>query len=290
MTKRERFLHYCEFYSYGKPRDIPAPKRTIDRYARGLNLVQKIVGHDLEQVSDQDQLVFISGIMRYAQGTRRVSTQIFQRYIAWGLKHRELSCNNLIFGKEAKIIGANTPPSYTYIGRDRTKRFFEVIVDDALATSLFGLIYYCGLTPMELSKLTLSSITEDHNLIVFREVRKESQVVALPVRLHKALGRYTSTQEGPGLFPSIYQKEESAVRGWLTSQFRITTTRHDILVGMNLRDFRTSAIRHFFERSNSVELTKEFAGVPDTKKGWLEDIIDPNYYYRKDATKVRRKT
>lgn len=194
----ELFLSYCRDFAAGVPREKPLSDRTLARYHRGLKLVQKIVGHDLETVSDTDQTVFMDGIMKYHQGTRRVSTQIFQRYIAWGIKNGYLNCRNILRGKENDIIGPNTPPKYTYLTRTDIASFLKDVKDPQLRCAL-GLVYYGGLTATELAFIKTEQVA-DTGIMVYRERLKKSQILPLPDRFVKELYEYAQTRNKERLF------------------------------------------------------------------------------------------
>lgn len=274
---KEEFLAYCKYYAYGKERDIPLHDRTLGRYHRGLNLVEKIIGHDLNHVTNEDQLRFIEGIMTYAQGTRRVSTQIFQRFIAWCIKNDKLVVDNLIIGKENDIIGKNTPVSYQYQSRTQVKAFFKHLQNPELRV-VFGLVYYAGLTVEEISKLTFEAIGENE-IVAYREVRKESQLIPLSKHFMDDLHAYAGNRTGT-MFPTLDRKQ-------LNAWYRKAQVESNALKGTTVRDLRVSGIRHFFEEHLDIELTKEYAGVPDSKKGWLESLFDMSYYYRKQIAQAR---
>lgn len=280
-NKRDMFLAYCTDYVWGKPRTKPLNQRTLGRYLRGLQLVEKLIGHNLEEISDNDQLVFIEKIAGYAQGTRRVSTQIFQRYIAWGIKNKYLDCNNLINGREDLIIGPNTKPTYKYIPKTRVNAFFRKLKTPSFRI-LFGLIYYGGLTTTEVALVGKDNIT-DTGVFVYREVRRESQMLPLPPRFMTELREYAKTTDSSLLGLS----DNTQSRFEISTRYKAATIESGELIGTSVRDLRTSGIRHFFELSHDLELTKEFAGVPDKKKGWLEDLLDVSSHYMRTIAKAR---
>jgi len=241
----------------------------------------KIVGHDLESVSDTDQLIFIEGIAKYKQGTRRVSTQIFQRYIAWGIKQGFFDCENLIKGRQEDIIGKNTPPSYQYIPKSTMRRFFQKLKTPEYRMA-FSLIYYGGLTVPELSTLTVDNVTSE-GVFVYRDVRRESQMIPFPDRMMKELHDYAATREG-----SLFNLgEDQRARSYINNWFRSAQVETGELLGTTVRDLRTSGIRHFFELSNDLEQTREFAGVHGMKKGWLESLVDTSTHYMRNINKAR---
>lgn len=278
---KEEFLAYCKYYSYGKERDIPLHDRTVDRYRRGLDLVEKIIGHDLSHITDQDQLRFIEGVVTYAQGTRRVSTQIFQRYIAWCIKNERMGVNNLILGKEDEIIGADTPVSYNYMSRAEVKRFFKKLETPKYRIT-FGLIYFAGLTVEEIASLTDASVDHD-KIMVYREVRKESQVIPLSRQFMFELNQFIADAPG-SLVPEL---TTNTGRGQLNHWYKQAQVQTQELLGTRVKDLRVSGIRHFFEECFDIELTKEYAGVPSSKKGWLESLVDTSYYHRQNVVKAR---
>lgn len=278
---KEEFLAYCKYYAYGKERDVPLHDRTVARYHRGLNLVEKIIGHDLNHVTNEDQLRFIAEIMQYAQGTRRVSTQIFQRFLAWCIKYDKMDVENLIFGKEDAIIGADTPVSYKFVSRRQVKRFFKNLQTTDFRIA-FGLVYYAGLTVEELANLTYENIDKE-SIVAYREVRKESQVIPLSKHFMDELHAYAGNQTGE-IFPQFKSKFG---RFKLNEWYKQAQVETGELLGTQLRDLRVSGIRHFFEETLDVELTKEYAGVPSNKKGWLESLFDTSYYYRRQIAKAR---
>lgn len=277
----DSFLAYCREFAYNKKRETPLHSRTLSRYHRGLKLVEKIVGHDLESVSDTDQLIFMEGIMKYEQGTRRVSTQIFQRYVAWGKKNGIFDCDNLLRGKEQTIIGEYIPPRYTYISKKTVKNFFMKLKTPQLRM-VFAIMYYGGLTVPELAALTRNHLLKD-GLLVYREVRKESQLIPLPSLMLVELRQYAETRED--LLFDIGSEASSRFR--VNEWYRAAQVESGEILGTTVRDFRTSGIRHYFELSQSLEHTKAFAGVPDDKKGWLEGLVDVSSYYMKNIAKAR---
>lgn len=281
-TLVEQFLAYCRDYQSYKPRERPANPRTISRYHRGLKLVEKIIGHSLETVSDTDQLIFIEGIMKYSQGTRRVSTQIFQRYIAWGRRNGHLDVENLIVGKEDMIIGEHTKPAYTYFKRSQIKRFFLKLKNPQLRACM-GLVYYGGLTTSEIPTVRKQHITNS-GLIVYRQVLQESQILSLPEYFMRELQEYAETRND---FLFDLPKDEFLSRQQLTLWYSSATLEADELIGSHLKDFRTSGIRHFYETSLDLELTKAFAGVPQNKKGWLDSLVDMSSYHMGRLNKLR---
>lgn len=278
---KEEFLAYCKYYAHGKERDIPLHDRTVGRYQRGLDLVEKIIGHDLNHIDDADQLRFIQGIADYAQGTRRVSTQIFQRFLAWCIKNNKMDVNNLIVGKENDIIGEDTPVSYTYLSREQVKQFFKKLSTPKYRI-VFGLMYYAGLTIEEIAGLTESSI-DDAGLLVYREVRKESQVIPLSRSFMSELRTFAEGESGPIVPELTTRTGRSKVPRW----YRQAQAQTEELLGTTPRDLRISGIRHFFEQSYDIELTKQYAGVPSGKKGWLDSLVDTSYYYRMKIAKAR---
>lgn len=279
--RTDEFLAYCRDFQSYKPRTAPLNPRTLSRYLRGLQLVEKLIGHSLETVSDTDQLIFMEAIMKYKQGTRRVTTQIFQRYIAWGIKEGYFTCDNLIHGNEEAIIGENTPPKYTYLSQKAVGRFFKKLKTPQLRM-VFALIYYGGLTQTEVLTVTKENITKD-GVFVYRAVRKESQVLPLPTRLVTELREYAETR------PEKLFDFSDDIRGrfLLNQWYKTAQTETQELMGTTLRDFRTSGIRHFFELCQDIQQTKEFAGVPDNKKGWLESLVDVSSYYMRNIAKAR---
>lgn len=278
---KEEFLAYCKYYAYGKERDIPLHDRTVGRYRRGLDLVEKIIGHSVDNVTNDDQLRFIEGIMKYSQGTRRVSTQIFQRFIAWCIKNDKMRVDNLIVGKEDEIIGADTPVSYQYISRSQIKSFFKELKNDSYRIA-FGLVYYAGLTVEEIGNLKYENIQKSE-IVAYREVRKESQIIPLSRNFMAELHAYAGNKSGP-MFPEFLNKNG---RSKLNDWYKQAQVQTGYLKGTTIRDLRVSGIRHFFEETYDIELTKEYAGVPPHKKGWLESLFDTSYYYRRKVAKAR---
>lgn len=278
---RDEFLAYCRDYSSEKPREQPLNERTLSRYLRGLLLVEKLIGHNLNTVSEDDQLRYIERIGKYAQGTRRVSTQIFQRFIAWGRRNGHLTCENLILGKEETIIGENKPTTYKRIAKERINRFFAGIQTLELRC-LFGLIYYGGLTTAEVVTLTTEHITKD-GVFIYRAVRKESQLLPLPPRFLNDLREYAKDREG-----TLFDLDDSLKSRYRISElYRMAQVEANELYDTSVRDLRTSGIRHFFELSQSLELTKAFAGVPADKKGWLDKLVEADTYYMKNIARTR---
>jgi integrase len=278
---RDQFLAYCTAFTYNHPRKVPINHRTIERYLRGLILVEKIIGHNLQKVSEKDQLVFMDKIMEYKQGTRRVSTQIFQRYIAWGIKNDHFSCQNMIKGHEDTIIGEHTPPSYTYLTKRQVRTFFNNLVTPQLR-AVFGLIYYGGLTTSEVATVRKDQLSK-RGVLVYRAVRNESQVVALPTRFINELIQYAEDRD-EFLFDL---KDNYSSRLKLNTWYKQATLESKVAVGTTVRDLRTSGIRHFYEECKDIELTREYAGVDKYKKGWIDSLTDTSSYYRRTIAEAR---
>lgn len=282
IARKDVFLSYCKYYAFNKEREVPLNDRTLGRYGRGLNLVEKILGHNLEYVSNSDQLRFIQGIMEYAQGTRRVSTQIFQRYIAWGIKNGHFTCENLIVGKENEIIGENTPPSYVYLSRRQVREFFKRL-EYPRHRIIFGLMYYCGLNTPEVLSLRVGNI-QPEGIFVYRTTMKESQIIPVARHFMAELEAFTSGREESEYLVGPHNTET------LNAWFKRAQVETNCLFGTNLRDLRTSGIRHFFEECNDIVQTKKYAGIPTHRKGWLEKLIDPTYYQQQKIARLRGHT
>jgi integrase len=279
---RDQFLAYCQYYAYSKPRVKPLPDRTIARYLRGLQLTEKLIGHDIEHISDDDQLRFISKIMEYAQGTRRVSTQIFQRYLAWGIKNKKLDCSNLLVGREDAIIGADEKVTYKYYSRVKVEAFFEKLYDPKHRI-VFGLIYYSGLNTPEILSLNVSSV-QPEGILVYRTVLREMQLVPLSLYFSKELQDFVEGRLPDDSLFGVKDEEQSS--RFIQSWFKKAQVETGELIGANLRDLRTTGIRHFFDVCNDIELTKQYAGVPPNKAGWLESLVDVSYHHRKKIHKA----
>ena len=278
---RDMFLAYCRDFTSEKPRKAPLNERTLSRYLRGLILVEKLIGHDLNTVSEEDQLRYIERIRKYAQGTRRVSTQIFQRYIAWGKRHGYLDCPNLLIGREDDIIGEDTKPKYKQISKTRVNKFFQKLRTPQFRI-LFGLIYYGGLTTAEVTYVTKEHITKD-GVFVYRGVRRESQLMPLPPRFLQELRDYAETRDGP----ILGLEDDLRSRFRISEYYRAAQVETGELMGTSVRDLRTSGIRHVFELTQDLSTTKEFAGVPENKKGWLDDLVKADSYYLKNIARIR---
>lgn len=266
-TPKHVFLAYCKDYAYNRPRKTPLADTTISRYERGLSLVEKILGHSLTNVTNEDQMLFMEKIMEYSQGTRRVSTQIFQRYIAWGIRNEILNCDNLIVGHEEEIIGENSPTSFHLISEKEARDFLRHLPtpEDHM---IFGSIYYGGLTAPEVASLTVDDVL-DEGLFLYRRVRKRNEYVPLPKGLMPYFHAHIKSIKGPKLFE--FENGDYAQR-FIASRYRSITVSTGRLLGTTFGDFRKSSIQHFFEKSNDLQLTKQFAGVSTKKRGWLNSL------------------
>lgn len=285
MSLREEFLDYCTNYVYNKPRVTPANPRTIARYRRGLVLCERIIGKSLDSITDADQLYFMSKIREYKQGTRRVSTQILQRFLAWAIKREKLTCSNLILGHEDDIIGPDTPVTYANISKNDIERFLTGIESDENRI-MFTLIYYCGLTAEEACLIKPSQVI-GNKLILKREVMQAAQITELPQTFRKELIEYAEKhQELETLFnlPSNPDLGRQIVYKRYNQEVVLTKQ----LIGTTFRDFRIASIRHFFQDTQDPELTKQFAGVPGNKKGWLDKLITYEDTYLSKAAKARK--
>lgn len=285
MSLREEFLDYCTHYAHNKPRPEPANKRTIARYRRGLILCEKLMGIPLDDLQDSDQLYFMSKVKEYKQGTRRVSTQILQRFIAWGIKHNKLTCSNLIVGREEEIIGQDTPVTYANISRNDVERFLNGIKSDENRI-MFTLAYYAGLTAEELCGI-VPKFVSDHRLILMREVLREVQITQLPLTFKKELESY-ATKHLSNVTLFNLNPDPDLGRHLVYRRYLKESVNTGQLIGTTFRDFRIAAIRHFFQDTQDPELTKQFAGVPNNKGGWLDKLIIYDDNYLSKAAKARK--
>ncbi len=122
-------------------------------------------------------------------------------------------------------------------------------------------MYYGGLTTSEVVYVTKDHLTDD-GAFVYRAVVGESQSVALPRLFYGDLIRYAEDKEGPLFGLADNQASRMLMNQW----YREATIKTGVLIGTTLRDLRTSGIRHFFEASNDLQLTKQYAGVGNDKK------------------------
>lgn len=281
----DQFFEYCKYYAYNKAREKPLAERTLARYRRGMTLVTKLLGHDVEYVTEIDQIIFMQKILEYRQGTRRVSTQIFQRYIAWCIRHEIITTQNLIVKKEEAIIGADTAVSYKYINAESVRKFFGRLKTEKLIVML-GIVYYGGLIAEEISGIKKSHV-QAKGIIVYRSVRKEAQLVPLPDHLMRSVRKYAehvNLNDDDVLFGLKRIENSWSVAGL----YKTATIEADYLIGTTFKDFRTSGIRHFYELTEDLELTKIFAGVANNKSGWLQSLLDDETHHITKTTKVRK--
>lgn len=283
---REEFLEYTSQYSWNKPRSIPANPRTVARHRRGLELVEKLIGHSLDTVNEEDQLQYIDRIVEYAQGTRRVSTQIFQRFIHWGNKNNHFTCDNLIRGKEDFIIGPHTELKYVEITQHQARTFLKNLKDTEHYL-MFSLTYYGGLTSAELSQVRVKDVNKNH-VIVYREARKEVQMVVVSNDLQKELYEYAQSLDREFMFDLDQQYDSIRSRIAVTHAYNRACVLSGKLIGTTFRDFRIAAIRHFLYETKDESLTKAFAGAAENKKGWFTSLLSDTDTYLNRA-RVERK-
>jgi len=286
---REQFLEYISLYSFGKPRLQPINPKTLGRQRRGLQLVEKLIGHSLNNVSDKDQLIFMEKIVEYAQGTRIVTVDIFQRFLWWAITNEHLTCQNLIKGNEPALKGKRTPVSYTRMTEKHVQSFLTKITNTHHKLILY-FVYYTGADSSELADFLVEDILDEY--IVLRRIKLGSiQLILLPDWLHDELVEYTKDMDNKDRVFGIYPPENlEEQRDFEIHQiYQTATIDAEMLIGTSFRDFRINAIRHFYFHSKDAEATRLFAGVPENKKGWLEELFTDQDQYLTIRAKERNK-
>lgn len=281
-------MEYITNYSFGKPRTYPANLKTIGRQKRALQLVEKLIGHSLDEVTDSDQLLYMEKILPYAQGTRTVTTHTFQRFVWWGIKQGHLSCQNLIKGNEAAIIGPKTPVRYAEMSQPDVEKFLRKIKDEKRRIILY-LVYLGGLDSSEIIDMRVSDVTES-TTVVRRMKLKTVQILPLPKWFQKELYEYALRQGDPNqklfefaLEPSIEQRDTELDVIWKKSIIEARMFMHT-----TFRDFRINAIRHYYFHNHDIEAVKAFAGAPSHKRGWIEQLLTDQDVYLKTMGNERK--
>lgn len=285
MTLKDLFLKYITEYSFGKPRVTPANPKTIGRQRRGLNLVEKLIGHSLDDVTDEDQLVYMEKIRDYAQGTRIVSTTIFQRFLWWGTTNGYLTCSNLIKGNEAEIVGDKTPVRYAFLSQKDIALFLRKLTVPKQRLVLH-IVYMTGADSSDIIDMRVEDVREDH--ITLRRMKLGStQVIYLPEWLQKELYEYAQEQkQGQLFFDKLDNVEEQRDRelDYLWKQACLST---GLFHHTTFKDFRVNAIKHFYFNTSDEESVRAFAGVGVGKKGWIEDLLTDQEVFLKDKLAER---
>jgi site-specific recombinase XerD len=283
MSRIDEFLYYCQHKRNNKDRERPLPDRTIARYRRGLTLASKLIGHDLEEVSVDDQLVFMRRIKEYAQGTRRVTTVILHRYIHWCKAQGYYSCENLIEPNITDIVGEDSPVKYKYVSKKQANLFFKAIPETLQGERLLlQVMYYGGLTSPEVYAVQTEAVTQD-NLLVYRERTKKAQLITLPIRIQHELYEYAQNIQSKELFPTTNRESAQGV-------MKRCATQSGLLKGYTANDLRISGIREFFESSGGdIELTRIYAGAPKNKMGWFVNLLDEDSHEVNKAVARRKR-
>lgn len=276
------FLYYCRHFTRGQKRREPLRDATIDRYYRGLQLTEKILGHSIETIDERDQLKFLDAIRGYKQGTRKVTIEIFQRYIAYLIRKGHYDGPNLLFGREREIIGEFEPLQVNIKSVYQIRRFLNRIQTPVLRV-IFGLMYYGGLTAEEIASIKTEAITEK-GVFVRRRVRRQMQLLPLPMKLLDEIREYAETRD-----ESLFDfSDNDKGRQQIAHLFQSAKIEANYLHDMTLKDFRRSGIKHFYEQCYDLDLTKRFAGVKDVHKGWLDSLQDEASFHME--TIARRRT
>lgn len=283
MTLKELFLEYITNYSFGKPRVYPANPKTIGRQKRALDLVEKLIEKPLDDVTNQDQLVFMERIRGYAQGTRTVTTHTFQRFLWWALKEHHIEGQNLVKGNEEEIIGDPTPVKYASMTQQEVEYFLRKIKDQRKRLLLY-VVYLTGLDSSEVIEIRKEDVTPEH-LVVRRMKLGTTQILTLPKWLQEELFEYSYKISDPqGRLFGI--EPHSDLREQRDSEINVLWKQCTIETGLfqhtQFRDFRINAIRHYYFQTKDMGSVKAFAGVPPSKKGWLELLLTDQDVYLKD--------
>lgn len=285
MRLKELFIKYITEYSFGKPRITPANPKTIGRQRRGLNLVEKIIGHSLDEVTNEDQLIYMEAIREYAQGTRIVTTTMFQRFLWWGITHGYLDCDNLIKGNEKEIIGEKSPVRYASMSQQEVALFFRRLKLRKHRLILY-IVYMTGADSSDIIDMTVEDVHQDH--IQLRRMKLgTTQMQYLPEWLQTELYEYAQEQGQGQLF---FEKPEN-LEDQRDSQLDLIWKQACLDTGLfhhtTFKDFRVNAIKHFYFNSTDEEGIRAFAGVSNLKKGWLEDLLTDQEVYLKNRLAER---
>ena len=276
------FMDYCKHYAYGRRRKKPLRDNTLNRYHRGLMLAEKIVGHSIERISPEDQILFMEKIKGYKQGTRKVTTEIYQRYIAYCIRRGFYDGPNLIYGMEYEIIGDFEPLQVNVKSERQIRRFLSKL-ETPLYRIVLGLMYYGGLTAEEIGSLKVEAVT-DKGVFVHRRVRDELQLLPLPRLLVLEIEEWAQTRTDEKLFDF---DDSDRGRSTVVAIFNRAKFEANMYLDMMMKDFRRSGIKHFYERCYDVELTKRYAGVRNMHRGWLHDLQTESEYYMETVAKGR---
>jgi integrase len=282
--RAEEFLSYCKYYAYKKRRDIPLSDRTLQRYLRGMKHASRLLGHNLHEITDNDQLHFIEAIRPSPQGTRRVTTQILQRYIYYGIEKGWFHCDNILIRYQDEIIGPHSPTTYREVSRSTVKELFKNLHTPTYRI-LLGFVYYLGLTNEELARIRVENIVED-GILLYREVQKKSQLLTMPEEFLQEVKEFAEGKTGK-FFPWLDETNEF-LRFRLEEKYRAALIEANTMIGVQFRDFRTTAIKHFYERSQDINLTREFAGTRANKKGWFYDLMTEDALAIADINETRK--
>lgn len=275
------FMYYCKHYAYGYRRKRPLHDETLGRYMRGIRLAEKIVGHSLETVSEDDQLLLLEKLPEYKQGTRKVTIEIVQRYIAYLIRKGRYDGPNLLRGREVEIIGEWEPVRKPRIKSTHQIRIFMNRIITPELRIICGLMYYGGLTAEEIASLKTEAIT-DKGVVVWRRVRQEMQHLPLPPRFMTELYAFVDGKERVFSF-----SETDRARASVVNAFRLAQREANLYHDMTINDFRKTAIKHFYDECYDLELTKRFAGVDAKKRGWLDSLQDESSTYMETIAKGR---
>lgn len=245
-------------------------------------LAEKIIGHSIERISEEDQILFMEKIKGYKQGTRKVTTEIYQRYIAFCIRRGLYDGQNLIVGMEYEIIGEFEPLQMN-LKSERQIRMFLNALRTPIYRLVLGLMYYGGLTAEEIGSLKVEAIT-DKGVFVHRRVRDELQLLPLPRLLVIELQEWAETRTDGKLFDFDDTDRGRSIVVNIFNRAKFEAGRY---LDMTMKDFRRSGIKHFYERCYDVELTKQYAGVKKMQQGWLNQLQDESSYYMETVTKGR---
>lgn len=285
MKLKDLYIQYITDYSFGKPRLKPANPKTIGRQRRGLNLVEKLIGHSLDDVTNEDQLIYMEKIRSYAQGTRIVSTTMFQRFLWWGIDQGHLDCQNLIKGNEAEIIGNKTPVRYASMTQREVDLFFTRLTLHKHKLILL-IVYLTGADSSDIIDMGTEDVKE--TFILLRRMKLgTTQTIQLPAWLMKDLNQYAKERgRGRLFFEEIEDKTEQR-DSELDSIWKQACIQTKMFQNTSFRDFRVNAIKHFHFNTPDEESVKAFAGVPAYKQGWLADLVTDQELFLKDRLEER---
>jgi integrase len=275
------FLMYCKHYSYGRLRKRPLYPETLGRYERGLRLAERIIGHSLNDITEEDQLKLLRVLPDYKQGTRKVTIEIVQRYIAFLIREGRYAGPNLLVGREIEIIGEWEQRKTPKIASPyMIRKLFKNIKTDEFRIVL-GLMYYGGLTAEEIASIKPDAIT-DKGIFVWRRVWQKMQLLPLPARFLTDLTEYAKDKERLFFFSG-----SSKARSQVANVLSQATKEACVLEHMTMGDFRKTAIRHFYDDCYDLDMTKEFAGVDAGKRGWLDTLQDEASSYMETVSRGR---